>query len=117
MLPVPEYVRRSDYFRPMLALCDDVFLTADEVASRWRYATQYVNNMRRNRRGPAFLKLGSNGAIRYRLRDVLAYEIDGQCRTLTQERVAAAIASFPGLDPTKAAELAAHVRAVTEGVA
>lgn len=115
MLNVPETLRRSEHFRPLLALCDEVLLTGKDVATHWRQHAGSIANKRRLKTSPPFVKLGGAGAIRYRLSEILAWEIDGQGGGLSQERIALAIASFPGIEPRLAAALASHVRRVTEG--
>lgn len=60
--------------RPLL---QDAMLTSAEVAAHWRQSADYMANMRRAGRGPAWLKL-PHGAVRYRASDLIAYELAGQ---------------------------------------
>lgn len=52
----------------------DVLLSPADVASRYGYRVSSLANARHLGTGPRFVKLG-NGAIRYRLRDVLEWEL------------------------------------------
>ncbi len=49
-----------------------IYLTQDEVASRWRISPRSLERWRWQRTGPAFTKLG--GRVVYALSDIEAYE-------------------------------------------
>jgi hypothetical protein len=49
------------------------YMRDEELAERWSMATKTIRNWRTRGQGPAFIKL-NNGAVRYALADVLAYE-------------------------------------------
>lgn len=49
-----------------------LFLTADQLASRWGVAKQNLATMRYNGNGPIYTKIG--GRIRYEMSDVESYE-------------------------------------------
>jgi hypothetical protein len=48
-------------------------LAPPELAARWGCSVGHLANLRSARGGPNFLKLGGN--VRYRLADVMAYEL------------------------------------------
>jgi predicted DNA-binding transcriptional regulator AlpA len=50
----------------------DVFLDVDQLSERWRLSRKTLYNKNSNGTGPPFVRLG--GAVRYRLRDIEAYE-------------------------------------------
>lgn len=111
MLAIPSKISADAAYRPFLDLLEAQFLTTEEVAGRWRYNVQHVHNMRRLKTGPAWVKL-PGGAIRYRVSDVLAYELFGQGGALTMDRVAAALATCPGLAIGARDQIEAHLRSV-----
>lgn len=47
-------------------------LSPDDLARRWRRSARTLERWRRDRKGPAWLRL--HGRVLYRLEDVLAYE-------------------------------------------
>lgn len=47
-------------------------LSPDDLARRWRRSPRTLERWRRDRKGPAWLRL--HGRVLYRLEDVLAYE-------------------------------------------
>lgn len=51
---------------------DDVLLTVDELAARWKIKPHTLNQKRSHGTGMPFLKI--DRTIRYRLSDVIAYE-------------------------------------------
>lgn len=48
------------------------FLSSAELAKRWNLHVVTLANWRAQKRGPAFVKLGTK--VRYRMEDVLNYE-------------------------------------------
>jgi hypothetical protein len=87
---------------------DDVFLTADELAERWRLEIPTLANMRSKGEGPPFLKLPS-GSIRYRLADILASEAAGTTG-FTWAMLREAVSHYPRLSAPDARELLTHLR-------
>lgn len=110
MLTIPAPLRADERVRPLLALVDAQLATAAEAAEHLRYDVQHLANMRRHGHGPAYVKLGGRGAIRYRVSELLAWEIAGHGGGVTIERVAMALAVMPELTPTTAAKIVAHLR-------
>lgn len=51
---------------------NDMYLTQEELAERWKISTATLERDRSRRQGCKYLKIG--GLIRYRLSDILAYE-------------------------------------------
>ena len=51
----------------------DRLLTPAELADRWSMRVGSLANMRSRQEGPPFLRIGRK-AVRYRLREVLAFE-------------------------------------------
>jgi hypothetical protein len=111
MIAAPHNLAVDPAFRPFLDLLEAQFLLSDELARRWRYHPQSVHNMRRLGTGPAFVKL-PGGAIRYRVSEVLAYELYGHGGGLTMDRVAVALATCPGLAPAARDKIESHLRSV-----
>ncbi|MDN4489243.1 DNA-binding protein [Demequina sp. SYSU T00068] len=54
----------------------EVFLTPVQLAARWQVDATVLANWRYQRRGPAFVKIGS--LVRYRLDAIQAYEADSE---------------------------------------
>lgn len=111
MIAVPHNLTVDPAFRPFLDLIEAQFLTTEEIARRWRFHPQSVHNMRRNGVGPAFVKL-QGGAVRYRVSEVLAHELFGHGGGLTMDRVAAALATCPGLNVAARDKIESHLRSV-----
>jgi len=111
MLAAPHNLSVQSAFRPVLDLLEAQFITTEELARHWRYHPQSVHNMRRLGTGPAFVKL-PGGAIRYRTSEVLAHELYGHGGGLTMDRVAAALATCPGLNPIARDKIESHLRSV-----
>ena len=56
---------------------EDVFLTPEELADRWKVSVNSLALQRFRGQGPKAMKLGvegGSGAIRYRLSDIVEYE-------------------------------------------
>lgn len=87
---------------------DEILLTTDELAKRWRYTTDNLANMRSRRVGIPFIKL-PGGAIRYRASDVLEAEMSG-LRGLTMQRVADAVRQCPLINETTRPKVARWLR-------
>lgn len=102
-------------YEPVLRLCSTVLLRANEVAKHYRYDLQHVHNMRARGKGPPWVKLGGEGAVRYRLSELLAWEIHGQRGAWTFDRVSLALATMPGMTPEMRRKIEAHLRTVLDG--
>lgn len=92
MLPTPKNVIHAPLFRPLLNVLDDVLLTADEVAQRFRLTVDTLSNQRRANVGLPFVKF-ETGAVRYRASDVIAYQIHGSAGPVTLNEVELAISA------------------------
>lgn len=75
---------------------DQVFLTTEELAARWRCDKHTLSNARHTGRGLPFIKLPT-GAVRYALSDVLQAELDGR-KGYTRENVERALDAAEWLD-------------------
>lgn len=54
---------------------NEIFLTPDELAARWRLKRKTLQDWRRIGKGPNFVQLeGKHGNVLYNLEDVQAYE-------------------------------------------
>lgn len=95
MLAVPLRLSGNPAFAPLLALCESVLYTSAELAKHWRYTEQHVHAMRRLESGPAFFKMPTNGGVRYRLSEIMAWEIHGHGGPLTPERLSLAVYTLP----------------------
>ncbi len=115
MLPHPrQNIAVNPVYQPLLDLCDGVLITPKELAAHWRYSENSLSNLRRAQRGLPWIKLPGLGAIRYRMSDVLAFELAGAAGPLTLERVETALATVPGFTHEQRQAIAAHLRAAFE---
>lgn len=62
----------------------DRLLSSREAAAYTPYDARTLTNMRSAGRGPAFIKM-RNGAVAYRLRDLLAWQAEHRVTTLDQK--------------------------------
>lgn len=104
-------IASNPVWQPLLDLCDGVLITPKELAAHWRYDEGSLSNMRRAQRGLPWIKLPSFGAVRYRMADVLAYELAGTSGPITIERIETALATVPGLTYEQRQAVVAHLRA------
>jgi hypothetical protein len=86
---------------------DDVFFTADELATRWRMEVGTLANQRHHGTGAPWIKTPS-GKVLYRVADILAAENKGQ-RGWTRETVTAGLETFVKLDAKTQLELRKHL--------
>src|SRR5690606_37871135 len=65
------------------AMCCDtwIYLTQRELVLRWKVSGRTLERWRAHRYGPAWIVIG--GSIRYRMADVLAFELENHHGTLT----------------------------------
>jgi hypothetical protein len=97
-MPIPAHLL-AEHHGAIIDLLNDTFITADELAARWRFGTQALANLRRARRGVPYVKLGPGGAVRYRLSDVVRSEIAGVRGPITPDVVRMALSGLPGVTP------------------
>lgn len=116
MLPLAgSHKNDNPHHQALIALCGDQMLTPKEVAAHWRLSIGRLANMRVAGRGPGFVKLG-DGAVRYPLSEIIAYELAGRSGHITLERVWQALSTMPGLrDDTRDAILEYLTRALSDG--
>ena len=107
---LPRLIATAPQWAPLLDLLTEIYLKPHELAQRWRYSEDYVSNMRRSNRGPAFLKLPT-GAILYPLAEVVAWELAGAAGPLTFERLSLALTTCKGVTPELREAIVSHVRA------
>jgi hypothetical protein len=104
--PLPHSVVVNPAYSALVALCGDVLMKPKELAERWRLTEAHLGNQRRERRGVGFLKLG--GAVRYRVADVIAYELSNFEGCVSPERLALAVLALPDFTPTQRDAIAKH---------
>lgn len=80
MLPVNPRWRDDPSKEDLVDLCEDFYLTTEEVARRWRITEQHLYNLRRLGQGPEFVKLFM-GSVRYRASVIIKYERAGFVKT------------------------------------
>lgn len=85
----------AKHYAPVLDLIETRYLTAAQVAHRWKWSTQHLANLRRRNNGPAFVRLGRS--VRYPLHEILAWEIAGQSNHVTKDRIELAVAALTDL--------------------
>lgn len=108
---LPGFKADVSAYRPLLQLTDAVMLTSKEVASHLRYSEEAMSLMRRRGKGPAWIKLPSGG-IRYRMSEVLAWELSHERGPLTVERITLAILSCATVPIEHRAALNEHLQRV-----
>lgn len=93
---------------------DDVFMTPQELAARWRCDTNTLANLRARGEGLPFIKRGLNGGVLYKVADVLSFEARG-VRGFSWSRLESAIDKFPGLAGAARQDLIDHLKAAMKG--
>jgi hypothetical protein len=103
--------------RPLLetqpAVEDDILMTTQELADRWRLDPGSLANLRTRGEGPPFLKL-ENGSVRYKVRDVLDAETIG-ARGFSWDRLETALRSYPGMLSSDVDKLLVHLKKEMRG--
>ncbi len=107
MLPKPPV--DAGKYAPLLALCESILVTPDELAKHWRMSRDYLANVRRAGRGTPHIKLPT-GRVLYRLSDVLAAELGGTAGDITLERIELALAAMPRLPADTRAAVIEHLK-------
>lgn len=51
---------------------ENIFLTTEELAERWKFSANTLKVWRVKGRGPDYIKIGSS--VRYSIEDILAFE-------------------------------------------
>lgn len=87
---------------------DDVYMTPEELAERHRMETSTLANLRYRGEGIPYTKLPS-GAVRYKLKDVLAAESKGS-NGFSWSRLRDALALMNGLDPAARDMIITHLK-------
>lgn len=108
-LPLPRTLTSHPAHHALVALLDSVLLTSEELAAHWRYSPEYLSNLRRRPNGPPYVKLAT-GSIRYRMSDVIDWEIAGARGPVTIEAVALAMDAAPGLTDAQRVAVVDHLR-------
>lgn len=108
---LPGFKTDVSAYRPLLQLTDAIMLTSKEVAAHLRYSDEALSLMRRRGKGPAWLKLPSGG-VRYRMSEVLAWELEHERGPLTLDRIALAVLSCASVPIEHRAALNEHLQKV-----
>src|SRR5688572_11984854 len=95
MLEIPVRLASDPAFEPMLRLAENIYVTPRELAKRWRLTIGHLSALRRQGKGPAYIKIA--GRVVYSVADVLAYEIANRRGPVTPDSIALAIASITDL--------------------
>lgn len=113
--PESPAVPDAPLYGPLLDVLNDQLVKVGTIAKRWGCSPTHLGNLRRRGKGPAWVRLYPGGPVRYRWRDVLAYEAAGQGGALTMDRVALAVSTTPGADPGSLVKVISHLRAAFPG--
>ncbi|HRQ25652.1 hypothetical protein [Hyphomicrobium sp.] len=70
-------------------------MTARELAARWRVTSMHLANLRRQKKGPPFLKLGA--AIRYRASEIIAFELNAYSGAVGPAELSLAVMNLPDI--------------------
>lgn len=110
MIPkVPAIVLRTAAFQPLLDLLDSSYLTAAELADRWRYTDDHLSNLRRAGKGPRFIRLPDNGRVLYPASGVIENELRGETR-LSLDVVLLAVSSCASVPVDQRAAIIEHIK-------
>ena len=103
--------KTADVIETSAPTLDDVYMTAAELAARWRCDTRTLDNLRARGEGLPFIKRGQNGGILYKVADVLACEARGS-RGFSWSRFERAVDTFAGFRTSQdRAKFIDHMRA------
>lgn len=105
MLPTPAHL--PERLKPLADICGGVLVTTQELALRWRYSAGALSNWRGNGIGVPYVKF--SGLVRYRLSEVLTYEINNTSGPLTVERVGLELALMTDVPAALAAKITARL--------
>ncbi|HRQ25651.1 hypothetical protein [Hyphomicrobium sp.] len=109
IIKLPKEIANDPRYASVVEALSEVFLTPADLAQRWHVTTAHLGTQRRMRNGPAWVKIGGEGAVRYRLSDILAHERAGAGGPLSIDRLKAAVASLPDFSETQRAKILAHM--------
>lgn len=87
-------------------------VTPRELADRWRLSIGSLQNARSLGTSAIPWVAVSPGAIRYRLSDILWWEMSHTAGAVTPDRVAALLATMPDVPPALAAKIVERLRAM-----
>lgn len=107
MLPLPHSLDTDPSYRPFLALSEGLFITPRELARHWRLTIGHLAALRRQGKGPAYVKIA--GRVVYRHSDILAFELRNAAGPVTPDSLAIAMASIPALSPKARDLIAQHL--------
>jgi hypothetical protein len=97
----------------MLAIAEpeenDTYKTTQFLAERWSLDATTLANLRHRGEGIPYVKLPS-GAVRYRMRDILAAERGGLVHYFTWNDVVTVLEKYPGMTDDEARVVANHLR-------
>lgn len=111
MLPTPAHL--PERLKPLADLCSGVFVTTQELATRWRYSPGALSNWRGQGVGIPYVKYA--GLVRYRLSEVLTYELTNTAGPLTVERVRLELALMQDVPAATAEKIVARLAEVMKG--
>lgn len=109
MIPTPKAVLRQPVYRPLLDVLDGHFMTSQELAERWRYTDDHLSNLRRGGKGPPYTKL-MNGAIRYRVADVIEAELAGSAGPVSLDEILLAVSACASVPAEARVTIIEHLR-------
>jgi hypothetical protein len=111
MLPTPANMPAR--FTPIADICGGVFVTTQELALRWRYSPGALSNWRGQGVGIPYVKY--SGLVRYRLSEILTYELNNTAGPLTVERVAVELSLMSDVPAALAKTITARLADVMKG--
>lgn len=111
VIELPPEIAADPRYAQLVAACSEMFVTPAELAQRWRVTQAHLGSLRRYRKGPAYIKIGT-GAIRYRLADIQAHEHFEANGSITRERVMQAVSSLPEFSEIERMFITTHLLSV-----
>lgn len=111
VIELPPEIAADPRYAQLVAACSEMLVTPAELAKRWRVTQAHLCNLRRYRKGPAHIKIGT-GAVRYRLRDIQDHEHIHTNGQITRERVMQAVSTMPDFSEIERMFIATHLLSV-----
>jgi hypothetical protein len=108
-LPIPA--RMPPRFKPLADLLDGHMVNAKVLSARWSTSTQTLANWRSTGKGLPAVSL-AEGAVRYRISEILAAELAGARGPLSVETVALELSVMPDVPEALAVKIVERLRAV-----
>jgi hypothetical protein len=99
---------RHDVVEVTPSTVDDVYMTTEEVAARWRMDVRNLANMRTDGEGPPFTKPGG-GRVLYKMSDILACEARST-RGFSWSKLSKALDAYPRLNASERDRLLDHLK-------